>query len=67
MPDLFLLLMIAFIVIILAIACLAVGWLITGKTKIEKGACGRDPTKSRDESCQTTNSCDLCEEPKEKK
>lgn len=67
MPDLFLLLMIAFIVIILAIACLAIGWLITGKTKIERGACGRDPTQKRGESCSTTTSCDLCEPEKKEK
>jgi hypothetical protein len=53
--------MIAFVIIVLAIACLAIGWLITGKTKIERGACGRDPTKKRDASCETDTSCDLCE------
>ncbi len=59
--------MIAFVVIVIAIACMAIGWLITGKTKIERGACGRDPTKKRDDSCETTTSCDLCEHPKEMK
>lgn len=62
MPNLFLTLMIAFIVIVIAIACLAIGWLITGKTKIERGACGRDPTQKR-ESCDTKFTCDLCEPP----
>jgi len=56
MPDLFLTLVIAFVIIVIAIALLAIGWLITGKTRIEKG-CGRDPTKKRDDSCQ---SCDVC-------
>ena len=56
MSNLFLTLLIAFIVIVLAIALLAIGLLITGKTKLEKG-CGRDPTKKRDKSC---HSCDLC-------
>lgn len=56
MSNLFLTLVIAFVVIILAIALLAIGWLLTGKVKIEKG-CGRDPTKKRDDSCQT---CDIC-------
>ena len=60
MSNLFLTLMIAFVIIVIAIACLAIGWLITGKTKIERGACGRDPTKKRDESCDTTTSCGLC-------
>ena len=58
--NLFLTLMIAFIAIIIAIACLAVGWLITGKTKIARGACGRDPTKGADENCSTSSSCELC-------
>lgn len=56
MSNLFLTLVIAFVIIVFAIALLAIGWLITGKTKIEK-ACGRDPSKKKDESCQT---CELC-------
>lgn len=56
MSNLFLTLIIAFVIIVFAIALLAIGWLITGKTKIEK-ACGRDPTKKRESSC---HACDLC-------
>lgn len=56
MSNLFLTLVIAFVIIVFAIALLAIGWLITGKTKIEK-ACGRDPTKKKDDSC---GSCDVC-------
>lgn len=33
--NLFLILVIAFVVIVIAIACLAIGWLIKGKTKID--------------------------------
>lgn len=51
-------LIIAFVVIVFAIACLAIGWLITGKTKIERGACGRNPAEKKDESCQSV--CSLC-------
>lgn len=58
MSNLFLTLVIAFVIIVLALAALAIGWLITGKNKLQRGACGRDPTKKRDDSCQT--SCDLC-------
>jgi hypothetical protein len=57
MPNLFLTLLIAFIVIVFAIAFLAIGWLITGQTKIKR-TCGRDPTKEQEDSCQST--CDLC-------
>lgn len=65
MSNLFLTLVIAFVVIVIAIACLAVGWLITGKTKIERGACGRDPTKPK-EDCDTTASCSLCDKDEKK-
>lgn len=54
--NLFLTLVIAFVIIVFAIALLAIGWLITGKTKIEK-ACGRDPTMKKDGSC---HSCEVC-------
>lgn len=62
MSNLFLTLMIAFVVIVLAIACLAIGWLITGRSRIER-SCGRDPTQKKDESCGTSTSCSLCEAP----
>lgn len=55
--NLFLTLVIAFVIIVFAIALLAIGWLITGKTRIEKG-CGKDPTKKKDKGCHT---CDVCE------
>jgi hypothetical protein len=54
--NLFLTLVIAFVIIVFAIAFLAIGWLITGKTKLERG-CGKDPTKKKDKSC---NTCDVC-------
>lgn len=57
--------MIAFVVIVVAIACLAIGWLITGRARIER-SCGRDPTKKKDDSCGASLSCDLCELPQKK-
>lgn len=66
MSNLFLTLVIAFVVIVIAIACLAIGWLITGKTKIERGACGRNPHQKRSEACGPAVSCDLCSNPTEK-
>lgn len=56
MSNLFLTLLIAFVIIVFAIALLAIGWLITGKTKIER-VCGLDSTKKKDESCQTACDC----------
>ncbi len=66
MSNLFLTLMIAFVVIVLAIACLAIGWLITGRTRIER-SCGKDPTKKQGDECGAKISCDLCENPRETK
>ncbi len=66
MPNLYSTFIIAFVLIVMAIACLAIGWLIKGKTIIEKGACGRDPTKKRNE-CDEANSnfsCSQCSPPK---
>jgi hypothetical protein len=64
MADLFPTLIIAFMLVVLAIAALAIGWLLTGKSRIERGACGRDPTKRQDEACSKDVSCGLCEKPK---
>lgn len=63
MSNLFLTLVLAFVFIVLAIACLAIGWLITGKSKIERGSCGRDPTKKQNTDCGGEVSCTLCEKP----
>lgn len=67
--NLFLTLVIAFVVIVIAIACLAIGWLFTGKTKIERGACGRDPTQKagHKDDCGTSMTCGICENREEKK
>jgi hypothetical protein len=56
-------LIIAFIFVALAIGCLAIGWLITGKSRIQSGACGRDPHSKRNEKdgCGTTIQCNLCD------
>ena len=59
MQNLFVTLMIAFVLIVFAIACLAIGWLVTGKIRLEK-MCGKDPTKKREGSCDDSVSCDLC-------
>jgi hypothetical protein len=58
----------AFVIVLIAIACLAIGWLTTGKSKIRAGACGRDPTKqqSEKEGCSTEVSCSLCKKPEDK-
>jgi hypothetical protein len=62
MSTLFPTLIIAFIVLLVAIGALALSWLIKGKSILRPGACGRDPTKKRDEGpCGTDHSCSLCD------
>ena len=55
--------------VILAIILFSVGWLLTGKTKIQPGACGRDPQKKRDtsEGCGTSYHCSICDQEPPKK
>ena len=67
MDTLLLTLAIAFVIVVVAIGLLALGWLVTGKSKIQPGACGRDPNKRRDESCHTDVSCQLCDKKEHKK
>lgn len=55
--NLFLTLVIAFVAIVFAIAFLAIGWLITGKTKVEKNH-GIDPNSPQDNDL--SQSCKLC-------
>lgn len=64
MSTFLLTLAIAFIVVVIAIAFLAFGWLVTGKSKIRPGSCGRDPTKKRDDEDCSKSACNLCEREK---
>lgn len=66
MSTLLLTLTIAFVIVIIAVSLLAIGWLVTGKSRIQAGACGRDPNKQKDEGCNTAQ-CQLCEHQEEKK
>ncbi|MCB1149517.1 MAG: hypothetical protein KDK48_05065 [Chlamydiia bacterium] len=48
-------------VLLVALLFFAIGWLITGKNRIIRGACGMDPNKVRDKRCGTKDiKCDLC-------
>lgn len=57
----------AFIVVVLALALLGIGRLITGKSRIEAGACGRAPKDKRSKSCGTETTCSLCKKDESKK
>lgn len=49
-------------IVLAAVALLGISWLLTGKSKLQPGACGRDPTKKRGgEECG--GSCQLCDTP----
>jgi hypothetical protein len=61
MPAVAITILIAFFVIIVALVCMGIGLLLTGKPKIKPGACGRDPNKIREEGCGDSVSCQLCD------
>lgn len=68
MSTLLMTLLFACVVVVIAIALLAIGWLITGKSRMQPGACGRAPgKKSKKEGCGTESSCDLCDRSEEPK
>ena len=67
MSTLFVTLIIAFILVVLSIAALSIGWLVSGKSRIARGSCGTDPTKQRQKDCGTETKCGLCEKPEEQK
>lgn len=47
----------AFVFIALGVAALAIGWLVTGRSKMRGNKCGTNP---HDKSCDTNKSCSLC-------
>jgi len=69
MKTLLLTIVLAFIITALALAALGISWLLTGKCKISPGACGRDPTKKREDdgNCEIDPSCSLCKKEKKNK
>lgn len=63
-------LLVAFIVVLIALALLGIGFLITGKVKIKPGCCGKNPhqKKENDKECGgDQSSCDLCKKPSDEK
>ncbi len=67
MSTLVLTLLLSFIIVLVAICSLAIGWLVTGKSKIKGGMCGRVPKRKEDvEDCGSNFSCDLCSKQQDK-
>lgn len=67
MSSLALTIIFAFIIVVLAVGLLGIGWLLTGKSKIQAGSCGRNPHQQRKKECGSDVSCTLCEKPEDKK
>lgn len=65
MTSILITLMVAFGLIILAISALSIGWLLSGKSKLTKGACGSDPNKMRSSGCGNEVKCGICEDEKD--
>lgn len=59
MSTLLVTLAIAFVFIAISIAALAIGWLLTGKSNVQAGACGKAPHRKKDEQCGS-GACSLC-------
>ena len=62
MSTLFATLLITFVIIIICVSLLGISMLLTGKSRLRVGMCGRVPTKKRgkDAGCGTEYSCGLC-------
>lgn len=62
MSTLMITLLVAFIATVFAITCLAIGWLLSGRSRIVRGSCGLDPNRKRDGECGSDIQCGICED-----
>lgn len=62
MSQLLITLGIAFALITLGILLMGIGWVITGKSKLKGGMCGRAPSKKNDPEteCNRQTGCGIC-------
>lgn len=51
---------ISIVLVFLAVAGLAIGLILTGKSKITRGTCGYNPKKERSDDCGKKIKCGLC-------
>lgn len=61
MSTLIITLLVAFVATVSAITLLAIGWLISGRSRMVRGGCGMDPKKLRDGQCGNAHNCSLCD------
>lgn len=66
MSTLMITLLVAFLATVFAITCLAIGWLLSGRSRIVRGSCGMAPKQKRDEECGKEQHCSLCDREKPK-
>lgn len=69
MENITLTIVLAVILVVVAVLFLGISYLITGKSSLKPGACGRAPNKNlkKDDACGTESTCDLCKKNDEKK
>lgn len=62
MSSLFVTLLATFFIIIVCVSLLGISMLLTGRSRLRIGMCGRTPTKkqSKDRGCGTQYTCGLC-------
>ena len=51
---------ITFVIVLIALLFLGIGWLLSGKARIVRGDCGMNPEQRRKASCDGKIQCDLC-------
>lgn len=68
MSTLMVTLLLTFVFISVALTLLGISWLITGKSRIRLGMCGRVPTQKQDpkKGCGTQTTCPICQPDDEK-
>lgn len=66
MDNLIITVTIAFVMVFICLCLLGISWLITGKSRIKPGACGKTPTQNKNNECGDITSCDLCKKPDDK-
>jgi hypothetical protein len=67
MSGLVVTIIITVILVLLAVAGLSIGLILTGKSRLDRGACGRIPQKKRDDHCGQDIVCPLCKPAPKKK
>ena len=60
---------IAFALVVLCLIFLGIGKIVTGKSRLKLGMCGRDPHKKQkpEEGCGTDRTCGFCSRSDEEK